>query len=90
MDIRVSNGILYFSSEQMEEQIVLHGDEKEFRTREEVLKEIQNASRYSIVGYIGSDTLREWKGLRGGEKTYIVATSEDGYLICLPCGMVIY
>ena len=90
MDIRVSNGILYFSSEQMEEQIALHRDEKEFRTRKEVLKEIQDAPRYSIVGYIGSDTLQEWKGIRGGEKTYIVASSKDGYLLCFPNGMVVY
>ena len=89
MEIQVSNGILYFSPKQMEEQIALHRDEKEFRTREEVLEEIRDAPKYSIVGYIGSDTLQEWKGIRGGEKTYIV-TTPCGYMVCLPCGMVVY
>ena len=81
MDIRVSNGILYFSPEQMEEQIALHGDEKEFRTEEEVLEAIQDVPRYSIVGYIGPDTLREREGICDREKTYIVASSKDGYLL---------
>ena len=89
MDIRVSNGILYFSPKQMEEQIAFHGDKKEFRTEEEIREETRNAPVYSVVGYIGPNTLREWKGIRGGKKTYIV-TTPCGYMVCRPWGTIVY